>query len=51
MVARQDAEPFRTRKVPFCYAIKDVGNDKPFRVFPKRLRFCKLSPYLRTLIC
>jgi len=32
MVSRQDAEPLRTRTVPSCYVIKDVGNDKPYRV-------------------
>jgi len=26
-----DAEPSRARRAHSCYAIKDVGNDKPFR--------------------
>jgi len=36
IVARQEAEPLLTRTVRSCYAIKDVDNDKPFRVLPAR---------------
>jgi len=34
--ARQDAEPFRTRKVHSCYAIEDVADDKSAGILAAR---------------
>jgi len=47
IVARQDAEPLRTRKVPPCYAFEDVGNEKPFKLEPEKRHISGLNKRLR----